>query len=75
MRAIVRLLVVVLAGSGNALAQPKDAAYYCIGEAAGGLKYNEVMKEWDGTSLWPARKFVLKLIVREPRRGDTARTR
>jgi len=44
-----------------ALAQSKDAAYYCVSEAAGGLWYNEQTKKWEGHSFHAEQKFVLKI--------------
>ena len=53
---IIGLFLLILTGSGSAVAQSKDAAYYCAAEAAGGLKYNETMKKWEGTSVSPEAK-------------------
>src|SRR5262245_53104280 len=62
-RGLFRLWIVgsVLFVSGTAFAQSKDMAYYCVGEAAGGLKYNEATKKWEGTPFYPRQKFVLKM--------------
>ena len=58
MKAILGLLVLVLAGSDNAFAQSKDIAYNCVGDAAGGPSYNEKTKKWEATPLVPFQKFV-----------------
>jgi hypothetical protein len=39
----------------------KDASYYCVVEAAGGLSYNPTIKKWSGTSFRPEGKFILKM--------------
>ena len=45
-----------------AFAQSKDVAYYCVGEAAGGLFYNEKTKKWEAiTGFVPFQRFVLKM--------------
>jgi hypothetical protein len=61
LKAIIAVLVLVLASSGPAFAQKKTASYYCVGETAGGLKYNETSKQWEGVSFSPSEKFVLKM--------------
>jgi len=60
-RAFIGVLVLILTSSGSALAQSKDAAYYCVADAAGGLKYNESMKKWEGASFRPEAKFALRM--------------
>ena len=47
--------------SEPAIAQTKDVAYYCVGDAAGGLWYNEKTKKWEGVSFRAEQKFVLKM--------------
>jgi hypothetical protein len=61
MRAFIGVLVLILTSSGSAVAQSKNAAYYCVADAAGGLKYNETMKKWEGASFSPEAKFVLRM--------------
>jgi hypothetical protein len=55
---IVAVLLVIAAGAS---AQPQDVAYYCVGDAAGGLWYNEKTKKWEGASFRAEQKFVLKM--------------
>jgi hypothetical protein len=59
-RPIMGLLCLILAG-GPAFSQSKDVAYYCVGDAAGGLWYNEKTKKWEGASFRAEQKFVLKM--------------
>lgn len=61
MRGFFCVIVLIVAGSAYADAQSKDATYYCVAEAAGGLKYNETMKKWEGGSFSPEAKFVLRM--------------
>jgi hypothetical protein len=60
-RAFIGVLVLILTSSGSAVAQSRDAAYYCVAEASGGLKYNETTRKWEGASLRPEAKFVLRM--------------
>jgi hypothetical protein len=60
-RSFISVLVLILTGSASAVAQSRDAAYYCVAEAAGGLKYNETTKKWEGASFSPEAKFVLRM--------------
>ena len=46
MKAIIAVLVLVLANSSVGFAQSKDASYDCVGEVSGGLKYNETLNQW-----------------------------
>jgi hypothetical protein len=39
----------------------KDASYFCLAEAVGGLSYDERTKKWIGSSLRADKKFVLRL--------------
>jgi hypothetical protein len=55
------IAAVLLVASDGALAQPQDVAYYCVGDAAGGLWYNEKTKKWEGASFRAEQKFVLKM--------------
>ena len=41
--------------------EPKDASYFCVAEASGGLSFNAVQKRWIGTSFRASEKFVLRL--------------
>jgi len=41
--------------------QPKDASYFCVAEAAGGLSFNSAQKKWVGTVFRADEKFVLRL--------------
>jgi hypothetical protein len=60
-KAIIAVLVLMLASSGPAFAQIETTSYHCVGEAAGGLKYNDTLKQWEGVSFHPSKKFVLKM--------------
>jgi hypothetical protein len=58
------IVVVLLSVASDGLAQPQDVgsvAYYCVGDAAGGLSYNEKAKKWEGASFRLEQKFVLKM--------------
>ena len=60
--ATMRLIsLVILFLASTAFAQSKDLAYFCVGEAAGGLWYNQQTKKWEGHSSIPSQKFVLKI--------------
>jgi hypothetical protein len=60
--ATMRLIsLVILFLATTAFAQSKDLAYFCVGEAAGGLWYNQQTKKWEGHSSIPSQKFVLKI--------------
>jgi hypothetical protein len=39
----------------------KNAAYFCIAEASGGLYYNGTTKGWEGSSFKAEQKFILRL--------------
>jgi hypothetical protein len=41
--------------------EPKDASYFCVAEAAGGLSFNAVQKRWVGSVFKTNEKFVLRL--------------
>jgi len=60
-KAITAVLVLILASSSLAFAQPKDASYDCVGEVSGGLKYDETLNQWEGVSFHPSDKFVLRM--------------
>jgi len=60
-KAIIAVLVLILANSSLAFAQSKDASYNCVGEISGGLKYNDTLKQWEGVSFHPSDKFVLRM--------------
>src|SRR5215470_7768529 len=45
----------------TAFAQSKDVAYYCVGDVAGGVSYNDKTKKWEATAFRPHQKFVLKM--------------
>jgi hypothetical protein len=47
--------------SSAALSQTKDAAYYCVAEAAGGISFDAVNKKWHGTAFNADDKFVLRM--------------
>jgi hypothetical protein len=62
MKRIAIYAAVMLASSaGTAFAQSKDVAYFCVGEAAGGLWYNQQTNKWESHSFIPSQKFVLKI--------------
>lgn len=39
----------------------KDTSYFCVGEFAGGISYDEATKKWKGTAFRADEKFVLRL--------------
>src|SRR5262245_42745408 len=39
----------------------KDASYFCMDEVAGGIRYNEQTKKWEGAPFRVSSKFVLKM--------------
>src|SRR5262245_28457723 len=53
--------ILLMLCAGPALAQSKDVAYRCVGQAAAGLSYNEQTKKWEGASFRPQQQFVLKM--------------
>ena len=57
MKAIIAILVLILASSSLAFAQSKDASYDCVGEVSG-LKYDETLNQF---SFHPSDKFVLRM--------------
>src|ERR1700746_2955850 len=62
MKRIAIYAAVMLASSaGTSFAQSKDVAYSCVGEAAGGLWYNQQTNKWESHSFIPSQKFVLKI--------------
>ena len=59
---IAALLVMAFAAPSIAVAESnQNSAYYCVGEVAAGLKYDETQKQWKGTAFTPDQKFVLRL--------------
>src|SRR4029077_5831040 len=46
--------------------QRRDGTYYCTVKFAGGLEYNNTLKEWQGAILKPSRNFMMKLTFRQP---------
>jgi hypothetical protein len=66
-RALISVLMLILTSSSSAFSQSKDASYYCVADAAGGLKYNETIKKWEGGSFSPGAKFVLRMNFLHPR--------
>jgi hypothetical protein len=46
--------------------QRRDGTYYCTVKFAGGLEYNNTLKEWQGAILNPSRNFMMKLTFRQP---------
>jgi hypothetical protein len=63
MKHVIAVIAFSIVAADGALAEPlnKDLAYYCVGQAAGGLWYNERTKKWEGASFRAERKFVLKM--------------
>jgi hypothetical protein len=49
--------------------QKRDGTYYCTVKFAGGLEYNNTLKEWQGAILKPSRNFMMKLTFRQPIKG------
>ena len=56
------LIIMAFAAPSIAVAESnQNSAYYCVGEVAAGLKYDETQKQWKGTAFTPDQKFVLRL--------------
>jgi hypothetical protein len=51
--------------------QRRDGVYHCTVRFAGGLEYNNALKEWQGAILKPSRNFVMTLTFRETVKGQT----
>ena len=49
--------------------QRRDGTYYCTVKFAGGLEYDQSLKEWQGAILKPSRNFVMKLTFRQTVKG------
>jgi len=61
-RAYLAALPLLLAGAAaEAQIAPKDASYSCAAEFAGGIRYNEQTKRWEGPTLKPEAKFVMRM--------------
>jgi hypothetical protein len=43
----------------------RDGAYYCTSKFAGGIAYNNALKQWEGSTFKPIGNFLLKLSYRE----------
>jgi hypothetical protein len=41
--------------------EPRDASYFCVAEAAGGLSYDTPSKKWVGARFKTTEKFILRL--------------
>jgi hypothetical protein len=54
----------------SAFAEGRDAAYFCVQEAAGGLWYNTGTKKWEGAIFRPDNKFVLRMKYAATRTSD-----
>src|SRR6476620_8002046 len=66
MNKIVWCLCFVLAMTSMAFGwQKRDGTYNCTVKYAGGLEYNNTLKEWQGAILKPSRYFVMKLTFRQ----------
>jgi hypothetical protein len=66
MNKIVWCLCFVLAMTSMAFGgQKRDGTYNCTVKYAGGLEYNNALKEWQGAILKPSRNFVMKLTFRQ----------
>jgi hypothetical protein len=66
MKKIVWCLLLVLGVPSMALSlERRDGAYYCTAKFAGGLAYNDALKEWRGAVFEPSDNFVMKLSFRE----------
>jgi hypothetical protein len=66
MKKIVCCLWLVLAMPSMALGlERRDGGYYCTEKFAGGLAYDDALKEWHGTVFKPDSNFVMKLSFRE----------
>jgi hypothetical protein len=50
--------------------QRRDGTYYCTVKFAGGLEYDNSLKEWQGAILKPSRNFVMKLTFRQAVKGQ-----
>jgi hypothetical protein len=48
----------------------KDASYFCVAEAAGGLAFNPGLKKWAGTIFKADDKFVLRLKFVNVQQGE-----
>jgi hypothetical protein len=60
-RMLISMVVLSIATSAHAGIAPKDASYFCVGEFAGGLWYNERTKKWEGATFKPDAKFVMRM--------------
>jgi len=59
-------LLLVLAMPSMVLGlERRDGAYYCAVKFAGGIAYNNDLKQWEGSTFKPTRNFVMKLSFRE----------
>jgi hypothetical protein len=67
MKKVVWCLWLVLATPSIALgSERKDGAYYCTVKFAGGIAYNDALKEWEGSTFKPSGNFVVKLSFHQP---------
>ena len=55
----------LLANNGSPDRNRCRGVYYCTVKFAGGLEYNNALKEWQGAILKPSRNFMMKLTFRE----------
>ncbi len=60
-RMLISMVVLSIATSAHAGIAPKDASYFCVAEIAGGLRYNERTKKWEGATFKPDAKFVMRM--------------
>lgn len=51
--------------------QKREAAYYCTVKFAGGLEYNNALKQWQGAILKLSRNFVMKLTFHQTLKVQT----
>lgn len=51
--------------------QKREAAYYCTVKFAGGLDYNNALKQWQGAILKLSRNFVMKLTFHQTLKVQT----
>ena len=55
--------------SAEAEIERKDASYFCVAEAAGGLAFNAGLKKWVGSVFKPTENFVLHLKFIDVQQG------
>jgi hypothetical protein len=64
--------VIVMASTWPVLGADKDAAYFCTGEAAGGIYFNTYSNRWEGTVFRGDSKFVLRMkFIRDTEKVTT----